>query len=81
MPVIDVTTFTGMRPAVAGHLLEQNEAQSAFNVDTSTGVLSPCMLPGWKRSILSLRAPSFVMMPAHRGRGSSGGFIRQEAVC
>ena len=41
MPVIDVTTFTGMRPAVAGHLLEQNEAQSAFNVDTSTGVLSP----------------------------------------
>jgi hypothetical protein len=40
MPVIDVTTFTGMRPAVAGHLLEQNEAQSAFNVDTSTGVLS-----------------------------------------
>ena len=26
MPVIDVTTFTGMRPAVAGHLLEQNEA-------------------------------------------------------
>ena len=71
MPVIDVTTFTGMRPAVAGHLLEQNEAQSAFNVDTSTGVLSPCMLPGWKRSILSLRAPSFV----HDARASGKGLV------
>ena len=41
MPVIDVTTFTGMRPALAKHLLERNESQAAFNVDTATGVLSP----------------------------------------
>ena len=41
MPAIDVTVFTGMRPAVAKHLLEQNESQTAFNVDTATGVLSP----------------------------------------
>lgn len=41
MPAIDIATFTGMRPAVAKHLLEQNESQTAFNVDTATGALSP----------------------------------------
>ena len=60
MPVIDVTTFTGMRPAVAGHLLEQNEAQSAFNVDTSTGVLSPVYASGFiptRGSLLNRQSP------------------------
>ena len=44
MAVIAVETFTGMRPAVAAHLLEASEAQSAFNVDTSTGELQPVFL-------------------------------------
>lgn len=44
MAVISVETFTGMRPAVAAHLLEPGEAQSAFNVDTSTGELQPVFL-------------------------------------
>lgn len=44
MALINVETFTGMRPAVAGHLLETGEAQSACNVDTSTGVLQPVFL-------------------------------------
>ena len=44
MAVIAVETFTGMRPAVAAHLLEASEAQSAFNVDTSNGELQPVFL-------------------------------------
>ena len=44
MAVIAVETFTGMRPAVVAHLLEASEAQSAFNVDTSTGELQPVFL-------------------------------------
>lgn len=44
MAVINVDAFTGMRPAVAGHLLEPGEAQAACNVDTSTGALQPVFL-------------------------------------
>lgn len=50
MPVINVATFTGMRPAVAKHLLESNESRLASNADMADGQLSPIASPRFEAS-------------------------------